>query len=156
MPFAAVAAAAILGVFKSLDIILIITGAVLLLNVLRKSGAIETINQIFSNISPDRRIQLIVIAWFFSGFVEGASGFGAAPALAAPLLAGMGFPPLIAVAVSLICNTLPVPFGAVGIPATTSVTTLSERLSANAVSSTEFTAEVFDKLTMISGFSGVF
>lgn len=156
MPFAAVAAAAILGVFKSLDIILIITGAVLLLNVLRKSGAIETINQIFSNISPDRRIQLIVIAWFFSGFVEGASGFGAAPALAAPLLAGMGFPPLIAVAVSLICNTLPVPFGAVGIPATTSVTTLSERLAANAISSTEFTAEVFDKLTMISGFSGVF
>ncbi|MBQ4329625.1 MAG: L-lactate permease [Lentisphaeria bacterium] len=156
MPFAAVSAAAMLGVFKSLDIILIIAGAVLLLNILRKSGAIETINQIFSGISCDRRIQLIVIAWLFSGFVEGASGFGAAPALAAPLLAGMGFPPLIAVAVSLICNTLPVPFGAVGIPVTTSVTTLAERLTANSIAQEAFRAEVFDKLTLISGVSGVF
>ena len=156
MPFVSILAAAILGVFKSLDIIFIISGAVLLLNVMRKSGAVETINQIFSHISPDRRIQLIVIAWLFSGFVEGASGFGAAPALAAPLLAGIGFPALTAVAVSLICNTLPVPFGAVGIPATTSITTLSERIASQGIDTAVFSAEVFDKLTFISGISGIF
>ncbi|MBO7328918.1 MAG: L-lactate permease [Lentisphaeria bacterium] len=151
-----ITAAGTLGVFKSLDIIFIIAGAVLLLNILQQSGAINTINRIFSGISSDRRIQIIVIAWLFSGFVEGASGFGAAPALAAPLLAGLGFPPLIAVATALICNTLPVPFGAVGIPVMTSITTLSERIANSGVSQPEFIHTVFDKLTLISGLSGLF
>ncbi len=156
MKIMAIAAAGILGVFKSLDIIFIIAGAVLLLNILRQSGAVNTINRIFSGISPDRRIQIIVIAWLFSGFVEGASGFGAAPALAAPLLAGLGFPPLIAVATALICNTLPVPFGAVGIPVITSITTLSERIINTGISQGEFAGIVIDKLTLISGISGLF
>lgn len=148
--------AIILGTFKSLDIIMIIAGAVLLLNVLRESGAITSINHVFSGISRDRRIQVIVIAWLFSGFVEGASGFGAAPALAAPLLVGLGFPPLIAVAVALICNTLPVPFGAVGIPAQTSVTCITERLTTIGQTPEGFSLEMLDKMTLISGISGLF
>lgn len=149
------AAASILGIFKSLDIIFIIFGAVLLLNVLRHSGAMDSINRTFSNISSDRRIQLIVIAWLFSGFVEGASGFGAAPALAAPLLAGLGFPPLIAVAASLICNTLPVPFGAVGIPTITATGAISGQLEASGVNIDSFAGEMIDNFTLISGVSGL-
>ncbi|MBO5667767.1 MAG: L-lactate permease [Lentisphaeria bacterium] len=149
-------AASIQGVFKSLDIILIIFGAVLLLNVLRHTGAMESINRTFSNISSDRRVQLIVIAWLFSGFIEGASGFGAAPALAAPLLAGLGFPPLIAVATSLICNTLPVPFGAVGIPTVTATATLAGQLERSGISTETFAGEMVDKFTLISGVSGLF
>ena len=150
-----VIAATFQGVFKSLDIILIIFGALYLLNVLRQSGAINVINNSFSGISNDRRIQILVIAWLFSGFVEGASGFGAAPALAAPLLAGLGFPALIAVVVSLICNTLPVPFGAVGIPAQTAVSCVSTQLAQSGTAPEQFSYEMLDKLTLISGISGV-
>ncbi len=156
MDLAVILAATIQGIFKSLDIIFIIFGAILLLNVLRKSGAINTINASFSQISKDRRIQIIVIAWLFSGFVEGASGFGAAPALAAPLLTGLGFPPLIAVGTALICNTLPVPFGAVGIPAQTAMNCVSDQVTANGMDQTLFNAGMLDKLTLISGISGMF
>ena len=68
----------IFGVLKSLDIILIVYGAILLLNILRKSGALETVNHSFSFVSRDRRIQAIIIGWLFSNFIEGAAGFGAA------------------------------------------------------------------------------
>ena len=149
-------AATIQGIFKSLDIIFIISGAILLLNVLRQSGAIKTINASFSRISKDRRIQVIVIAWLFSGFVEGASGFGAAPALAAPLLAGLGFPPVIAVGTALICNTLPVPFGAVGIPAQTAMNCVAGQVAANGMEQAAFNAGMLDKMTLISGISGLF
>jgi len=152
---AGIAAASLQGIFKSLDIIFIIFGAILLLNVLRKSKAIDTINASFSGISNDRRIQILVIAWLFSGFIEGASGFGAAPALAAPLLAGLGFPPLIAAATALICNTLPVPFGAVGIPAQTAVTTVSNQLELIGTTPQSFSTQMLDKLTLISGISGM-
>ncbi len=148
-------AATIQGVFKSLDIILIIFGAIYLLNVMRQSGAVNAINDSFSGISNDRRIQIIVIAWLFSGFVEGASGFGAAPALAAPLLAGLGFPAVTAVVVSLICNTLPVPFGAVGIPAITAVSSVSTQLADRNIPAEQFSFEMLDKLTLISGLSGI-
>ena len=99
MPLVNIAASSLLGLGKALDIILIIFGAILLLNVLKHAGAFTTINRSFSSISDDRRIQLIIIAWLFAGFIEGTSGFGAAPALAAPLLAGLGFPAVTAVAV---------------------------------------------------------
>jgi len=98
MPAVPVLAASVLGVLKALDIILIIFGAVLLLNVLKSSGAIRTVNHSFSAISDDRRIQAMIVAWMFGGFVEGVSGFGAAPALAAPLMVGLGIPAATAVA----------------------------------------------------------
>ncbi|MBQ8722901.1 MAG: L-lactate permease, partial [Opitutales bacterium] len=112
MPADLIAGASVLGALKALDIILIIFGAILLLNVLEKSGALEVINGSFSKISSDRRIQTVILAWLFSGFIEGAAGFGAAAALTAPLLVGLGFPAVAAVAVALICNSMPVPFGA--------------------------------------------
>jgi len=152
MPPVPVLAASVLGVLKALDIILIIFGAVLLLNVLKTSGAIRTVNNSFSAISDDRRIQAMIVAWMFGGFIEGVSGFGAAPALAAPLLAGLGFPAATAVAAALICNTLSVPFAAAGLPVLTTVSTLGDTVGDPA----QFTAAMADKLTVISGLSGLF
>ncbi|MBR2344622.1 MAG: L-lactate permease [Lentisphaeria bacterium] len=156
MPYVVIMAASIQGLIKSLDIILIVFGAILLLNVLKCSGALRTINNTFSEISPDRRIQVIVIAWIFGGFIEGVSGFGAAPALAAPLLVGLGFPAVTALAVTLICNTLPVPFAAAGLPVISSLGTLTDRIALTGMSESEFNHAVFDKLTAISGLSGLF
>lgn len=156
MPGSTVAAASLSGVLKALDIILIIFGAVLLLNVMRSSGALNAINSTFSVISHDRRIQVIVIAWLFGGFIEGTSGFGAASVLAAPLLCGLGFPAVSSLAVTLICNTLPVPFGAAGLPVMTAVATVSGKISSLGMSEEEFVRALLDKLTAVSGLSGIF
>lgn len=109
-----VVASGINGVVVMLKIILIVFGALTLLFTLKESGALGVINHGFSTISPDRRIQTIIIAWLFGGFIEGAAGFGVPAALVAPLLLSLGFPALAAVMVALIANTTPGPFGAVG------------------------------------------
>lgn len=151
-----VAEVSFLGALKALDIIFIIYGAILLLNILQKTGALESINRSFSQISEDRRIQLIVIAWLFSGFIEGAAGFGAAAALAAPLLAGLGFPATAAVAVSLICNTMPVTFGAVGTPVLTVGSALSGNLEKAGIPAAEFMRSVVTESAGIFASSGTF
>ncbi len=151
MPARTVGAAAIQGGIKSLDIILIIFGAILLLNVLKKSGALEPIKRSFSAISPDRRIQVLIIAWLFSNFIEGAAGFGAAPALAAPLLVGLGFPVVPALMVSLVCNTLAVPFGAVGTPVVTLFAALPK-----VEDPATFQSAVLSQLTDLSLYAGSF
>ncbi len=151
-----IAAVSALGILKSLDIIFIIYGAILLLNVLRQCGALTSINHSLSGISRDRRIQLMVIAWMFSGFIEGAAGFGAAAALAAPLLAGLGFPAAAAVAVAMICNTMPVPFGAVGTPALTIGSTLSGNLEKSGVAASEFMSQAVTECAGIFAASGTF
>lgn len=109
-------ASTVLGGLKACNILYIIFGAILVMNTLQKSGGMNCISQGFNGISEDRRIQLIIIAWMFSAFIEGAAGFGTSAALAAPLLVALGFPPLAAVSVALILNSTPVGFGAVGIP----------------------------------------
>ncbi|MBQ7331821.1 MAG: L-lactate permease, partial [Opitutales bacterium] len=156
MPADLIAGASVLGALKALDIILIIFGAILLLNVLEKSGALEVINGSFSKISSDRRIQTVILAWLFSGFIEGAAGFGAAAALTAPLLVGLGFPAVAAVAVALICNSMPVPFGAAGTPAITVGKTLSEALSVAGIEQSGFMAQVVEQTAGIFASSGTF
>jgi len=96
MSFNQIIAASILGSLQAFDILLIVFGAILILNTLKKSGAMDTINKSFFKISPDKRIQAIIIGWFFGSFVEGAAGFGTPAALGAPLMVGLGFPPLAA------------------------------------------------------------
>jgi lactate permease len=116
------------GACRALDVLLIIAGAILLLNTLRETGALESIRDGFSGISSDRRIQAIVIGWMFGSFIEGASGFGTPAALAAPLLVllvGLGFPPLAAAVVALVYNSTPVSFGAVGTPIYGAMSTLT-------------------------------
>ena len=104
------------GLVIALKILFIVFGALLLLFTLRESGAIEAINRGFSSISTDKRVQAIIIAWLFGGFIEGSAGFGTPAALAAPLLLSMRFPALAAVMVALIANVTPVSFGAAGTP----------------------------------------
>ena len=156
MPADLLAGASVLGALKALDIILIIFGAILLLNVLEKSGALQVINGSFSKISADRRIQTVILAWLFSGFIEGAAGFGAAAALTAPLLVGLGFPAVAAVAVALICNSMPVPFGAAGTPVITVGKTLSEALSVAGIDQGGFMAQVVEQTAGIFSSAGTF
>lgn len=109
-------AASIKGVLIAIDIIFIIIGAIFLLEILKKAKLIQSIDDLLKHISHDRRIHAIIIAWSFSAFIEGASGFGTPAALSAPLLVGLGIGALPAVIVSLIANSTPVSFGAVGTP----------------------------------------
>ena len=111
-----VAASALQGLVLTAGLLWIIFGAILLLNTLRYSGAISTIRAGFSNISPDRRVQVILIAWLFGCFIEGASGFGTPAAVAAPLMVAVGFPALAAVVFGMMIQSTPVSFGAVGTP----------------------------------------
>src|SRR3990172_4867038 len=87
-----VAASIIQGLVVTLSILWIIFGALLMLNALINSGAVNTIRRGFINISPDRRVQAMIIAWMFGSFIEGAAGFGPPAAVAAPLLMAVGFP----------------------------------------------------------------
>ena len=109
-------AASIKGILIAVDIIFIILGAIFLLEILKKAKLIESIDGLLKHISHDRRIHAIIIAWSFSAFIEGAAGFGTPAALSAPLLVGLGIGALPAVIVSLIANSTPVSFGAVGTP----------------------------------------
>ncbi|OLO28206.1 lactate permease [Alkalihalophilus pseudofirmus] len=116
VPFVQIVAAIIEGVIIGSSILYIVFGAILLLNTLQLSGAISTIRNSFLGISADRRVQLIIIAWLFGAFIEGAAGFGTPAAIGAPLLVALGFPPLAAVVLALIADSSPVSFGAVGTP----------------------------------------
>jgi lactate permease len=116
MPGSVVAAASIQGLFITFDILMIIFGAILLLNTLKYSGALAVIRHGFSEISTDRRVQVIIIAWLFGSFIEGASGFGTPAAIVAPLLVALGFPAIAAVMLGMMVQSTPVTFGAVGTP----------------------------------------
>ncbi|GGK61807.1 L-lactate permease [Ornithinimicrobium pekingense] len=112
----AVAAATVEGLIIAVTLLYIVFGALLLLSTVIASGAMSTIRAGFTAISPDRRVQAIIIGWLFGSFIEGASGFGTPAAVVAPLLLALGFPAMAAVMVGLIIQSTPVSFGAVGTP----------------------------------------
>ena len=116
VPTVQVAAATVNGLIVAATLLYIIFGAILLLNTLQESGALRTIRQGFTNITRDRRVQVIIVAWLFGSFIEGASGFGTPAAVAVPLLVGLGFPGLAAVTAGMIIQSTPVSFGAAGTP----------------------------------------
>lgn len=109
-------ASSIQGLFITFDILYIIFGAILLLNILKWSGAVGVIRSGFSNISPDRRVQVVIIVWLFGAFIEGAAGFGTPAAITAPLLVALGFPAVAAVMLGMMVQSTPVTFGAAGTP----------------------------------------
>lgn len=123
VPAVRVAAASLNGLIITGELLFIIFGAILLLNTLDESGALQRIRQTFSDITADRRIQVIIIAWLFGSFIEGAAGFGTPAAVAVPLLVGLGFPPLAAVTSGMIIQCTPVSFGACGTPIMVGVST---------------------------------
>ena len=105
MSFNRIIASTLQGLVITLGLLWIIFGAILLLNTLKHSGGITAIRAGFTTISPDRRIQAIIIAWLFGCFIEGASGFGTPAAIAAPLLVAVGFPAMAAVLLMLVQST---------------------------------------------------
>lgn len=111
-----IAAASIRGAMTATRILVIVFGAILLLYTLKQSGAFDVINAGFSQISNDRRVQVILLVFLMGSFIEGAAGFGTPAAIVGPLLVGLGFPPLAAVVVALTGNILAITFGAVGTP----------------------------------------
>jgi len=137
MSFNRVMASTLQGLVVTLGLLWIIFGAILLLNTLKHSGGIAVIRAGFTTISPDPRIQAIIIAWLFGCFIEGASGFGTTAAIAAPLLVAIGFPAMAAVLMGMLVQSTPVSFGAVGTPIVVGITTgldnatISQQLIAN-------------------------
>ena len=116
VPAANVAAASVKGVIIGGELLFIIFSAILLLATMTRGGGIVTIRRVFRDVSPDRRVQVIIVAWLFGSFIEGAAGFGTPAAVAVPLLVGLGFPALPAITAGMIIQSTPVSFGSVGTP----------------------------------------
>ncbi len=116
IPITYIVASSIQGLFITFDILYIIFGAILLLNLLNYSGGVQVIRRGFSDISTDRRVQVIIITWLFGSFIEGAAGFGTPAAIVAPLLVALGFPAFAAVMLGMMVQSTAVTFGAVGTP----------------------------------------
>jgi len=113
------------GIFVAFDIFLIIFGAIFFLEILKDLKIIKNISHYLSGISKDYRVQVILIAWFFECFLEGTAGFGIPAAIAVPLLIGLGLPPIRALIVGLLGNSIPGIFGAAGTPIKVGFATLS-------------------------------
>jgi lactate permease len=104
------------ALYGLLPISWIIISAVYLFNLTVESGQFDVIRNFMASITPDRRLQALLIAFSFGAFLEGAAGFGAPVAISAAMLVGLGFHPLYAAGICLIANTAPVAFGSVGTP----------------------------------------
>ena len=105
------------GMLKALiPILFIILMAIYSYNVLLQTKKIEVLKQQFSAISVDKSVQVLLITWGFGGLLEGMAGFGTAVAIPAAILISLGFKPMFSAVVSLIANSVPTAFGAVGVP----------------------------------------
>src|SRR4051812_23498241 len=94
----------------------IVLCAIFVYDITVHTGQFEIVKRSIAGIADDRRIQVILIAFSFGAFIEGAAGFGTPVAISAAMLIGLGFKPLSAATLSLIGNTAPVAFGALGTP----------------------------------------
>src|SRR5579863_2659407 len=107
--------------------------AILLYRVTVESGKFEVLKDSIGHLTGDARLQVLLIAFSFGAFIEGAAGFGTPVAVSAAMLAGLGFSPFYAAAVCLLANTAPVAFGSLAVPITTLAVTTGlpiDRLSA--------------------------
>ncbi len=117
MPLTLAAAAATYGAcYGLLPIGWIVLAAVFLYHLTIRTGQFEIVKRSVISISPDRRMQALLIAFSFGTFLEGAAGFGTPVAICAALLIGLGFSPLFAAGLALLANTSPVAFGGLGLP----------------------------------------
>src|SRR5687767_12518414 len=117
MPLSAAAATAVYGAAYGLfPIGWIILAAVFLYNLTVRTGQFDIVKASVARLSADRRIQALLVAFSFGAFIEGAAGFGTPVAITAALLMGLGFTPLYSAGLSLIANTAPVAYGAIGTP----------------------------------------
>jgi lactate permease len=114
--------------FGVLKIAWIVLAAVYLYDISVETGQFEIMKESVAGITPDRRLQVLLVAFCFGAFIEGAAGFGAPVAIAGAFMIGLGFKPFHAAALNLIANTAPVAWGAIGTPIHTlaAVTALPE------------------------------
>lgn len=144
------------GFLGAFETVAIIFGAILLMNILKQSGAMASINKMFSGITEDARIQAILIGFVFAGFIEGSAGFGTPAALAAPILISLGFPPLAAASVCLIYNSTPVNPGPVGVPLLTASRVVADAVSARGGDPAKFTSELTKWICIPHMIGGIF
>lgn len=117
MSLQSMAAASLYGAVKGLwPIVIVILAAIYGYNLMTHNGSMEVIKRALASISDDKRIQVLIIAWGFGGFLEAVAGYGTAVAIPVGILIALGIQPLKAAVVSLIANSVPTAFGAVGIP----------------------------------------
>ncbi len=129
MSFGGLIKQTVTGFLESFTVLLVIFGAVLIMNTLTESGAMNSIKAMFCDITTDARVQVVIIGFLFGGFIEGAAGFGTPAALAGPLMVSVGFHPIAATALALILDSVPVPYGAVGTPTNTAITVVSDAVT---------------------------
>ncbi len=123
MPVSLIASATLYGAaFGLFPIGWIVFAAILLYNLSVASGQFEVLKRSLSSLTTDPRMQALMIAFAFGAFLEGAAGFGAPVAIAASMMAALGFEPFYAAGLCLLANTAPVAFGSIGIPLTTLAT----------------------------------
>lgn len=116
-PLQTLTSAVIYGFIKGLwPIIIVILGAIYSYNLMLKTRSMDVLRDVLASISDDKRIQVLLISWCFGGFLEAAAGYGTAVAIPIGILIALGFNPLKAAIASLVANTVPTAFGAVGIP----------------------------------------
>lgn len=162
-----IGASVVQGLLVAIGLLWIVFGALLLLATITRSGAIETIRAGFIAISPDRRVQVIIVAWLFGSFIEGAAGFGTPAAVVAPLMLALGFPAIAAVLAGLIIQSTPVSFGAVGTPMVLGIGSglaqedgsmsadVAERASQLGLGQAEFVAHTATQVALIHACCGI-
>jgi len=160
MPPTWIAAASLSGVMTAIEILWIVFGALVLLYTLVRSGAVDRINAGFAQISEDRRVQVVVLAFFLAAFLEGVAGFGTPAAVVAPLLLALGFPALAAVVAALIGHAVATTFGAVGTPVVVGYNAplgaFEETIAAAGFSVVEYSAAAAGWTAVLNGAVGVF
>lgn len=120
MPMGWVGTAALEGAALGLwPIMLVIVSAIYTHKLATHSGALDRIKSMLAAVSPDRRVQVLLLAWGFGGFLEAVAGYGTAVAIPASILIALGFEPIFAAVICLIANTVPTAYGAVGIAVST-------------------------------------
>ena len=120
MPLLWVSTAALEGMALGLwPIMIVIIAAIFTYNMAQHTKSMETMKTMLASVSADKRIQVLILAWGFGGFLEAVAGYGTAVAIPASILAALGFDPLFAALICLIANTVPTAFGAIGIPVMT-------------------------------------
>ena len=133
------------GILKAtFPILIIILMAIYSYNTLLESGEIEVIKKQFTSLTNDRGIIVLLLVWGFGGLLEGMAGFGTAVAIPAAILIGLGFKPGFSALVSLIANSVPTGFGAVGVP----VTTLANEVAPSGCATPEAICDIASKVVI--------
>lgn len=126
-------------------ILLVIIAAIFTYNLVLHTKAMDTIKEMLTSVSHDRRVLILLIAWGFGGFLEGMAGFGTAIAVPGGVLAGIGINPILSVSVCLIANSVPTAYGSIGIP----LVTLANVTGFDSVQLATFTSIQLGVLTML-------